>query len=81
MESYEVNCEFPFDSDRKRMSVIVTCDGKHTLMTKGADNVMIPRLRISNNKQRMDKLNSDLMTFAKESLRTLVMAQKTLTDE
>ena len=45
VETYEINAEFPFDSDRKRMSVVVTLDGSHYLMTKGADNIMLPRLK------------------------------------
>ena len=44
MTSFELNAEFPFDSDRKRMSIVVSNDGRHYLMTKGADNVMLPRL-------------------------------------
>lgn len=80
VETYEINAEFPFDSDRKRMSVVVTLDGSHYLMTKGADNIMLPRLkRLSEEVE--NQLNKDLMNFACSSLRTLVMGQKTLTDE
>ena len=47
-EDYEVICEFPFDSTRKRMSLIVKHlqSGKHFLMTKGADSIMLPRVKI-----------------------------------
>jgi Ca2+-transporting ATPase len=44
---YDKLAEFPFDSDRKRMSVIVKHKDKHFLMTKGADNVMLPRCSMS----------------------------------
>ena len=46
-EMYDKLAEFPFDSDRKRMSVIVMHKDKHFLMTKGADNVMLPRCSMS----------------------------------
>jgi P-type Ca2+ transporter type 2C len=42
-EMYDILAEFPFDSDRKRMSRIVKFKDQHFLLTKGADNVMIPR--------------------------------------
>ncbi len=45
-EIYEVLHEFPFDSDRKRMSVVIKKrnDKKIVLLSKGADSVMFPRL-------------------------------------
>lgn len=49
-ESYEQMVEFPFDSTRKRMSLIVknNQNGEYYLMTKGADSIMMPRLIITN---------------------------------
>lgn len=35
---------FPFNSDRKRMSVIVRHEGKIKLFIKGADNMILERL-------------------------------------
>lgn len=48
-EVYEVLNEFPFDSTRKRMSLIVKKKGSEEIlmMTKGADSIMIPRLLIA----------------------------------
>lgn len=45
VEKYNILAEFPFDSTRKRMSLIVKEEksGKIYLMTKGADSIMIPR--------------------------------------
>ena len=43
-EVYEILREFPFDSDRKRMTLIVKNRGKYIVMTKGADSIMLPRL-------------------------------------
>lgn len=47
-EKYFVLAEFPFDSTRKRMSLIVKeeLSGKLLLMTKGADSVMLPRTNL-----------------------------------
>ena len=47
-EEYEPLVEFPFDSTRKRMSLIVKNrgTGKFYLMTKGADSIMLPRIKI-----------------------------------
>ena len=40
--------EFPFDSTRKRMSLIVKHlgSGRYYLMCKGADSIMMPRIKI-----------------------------------
>ena len=72
--------EFPFDSDRKRMSVLVRDlqSGKVLLMTKGADSVMIPRAVMS--KKDQVNLNVHLHEFACAGLRTLVMAQKEVSE-
>jgi magnesium-transporting ATPase (P-type) len=48
-----------FTSTRKRMSVVVKSpDGKLICMTKGADSVIIPRLRAG-----QDKLIEDTIGF------------------
>ena len=44
IEEYEIHQEFPFDSDRKRMTLIVKHQGRYILMCKGADSIMLPRL-------------------------------------
>jgi len=44
VEKYEILAEFPFDSTRKRMSLIVRFEGQLILMTKGADSIMLPRI-------------------------------------
>ena len=35
--------EFPFDSTRKRMSLLIETEGQYYLMTKGADNIMFEK--------------------------------------
>ena len=47
-EEYEILQEFPFDSDRKRMTLIVKHKGRYILMCKGADSIMLPRLSKEN---------------------------------
>jgi len=39
---YVTHAEFPFDSDRKRMSLIVQEGDQYFIFTKGADTMMIP---------------------------------------
>lgn len=50
-EEWELLAEIPFDSDRKRMSVIVKNEaaGKVLVYSKGADNIMLPRCKLSKN--------------------------------
>lgn len=79
-ETWETLVEFPFDSHRKRMSMIVrnVKTNRYWLMTKGADTVMLPRVRREIDlKQTEEKLNG----FALEGLRTLVIAQKELEEK
>jgi phospholipid-transporting ATPase len=78
IEDYEALVEFPFDSTRKRMSLIVKhqATGKHYLMTKGADTIMLPRIKIDI--QTQQRVEADLYKFACEGLRTLVFSKKEL---
>jgi phospholipid-translocating ATPase len=68
-----------FNSDRKRMSVLLKdpIDGKIKLMIKGADSIIKERLDIS---KMVDNINEKtewfLDTASKQGLRTLLMAMK-----
>lgn len=73
-ENWITHVEFPFDSSRKRMSVIVEHKNKYYLMTKGADSIMLPRCQAR--EETIEILQDHLNKFAKEGLRTLVMGQK-----
>lgn len=75
-QTYEILVEFPFDSTRKRMSNLVRdLETKEIwLMTKGADNIMIPRLQLEQDNQRI--IEEQLYYFACTGLRTLMMGQK-----
>lgn len=79
-EIWEILVEFPFDSHRKRMSLIVRNQKTHQilLLTKGADTSVFPRIKTSQNTRiTQEKLN----TFALEGLRTLVIALKRMSEE
>jgi len=78
LQAWEIFSEFPFDSTRKRMSLIVKRYGteQYYIMTKGADSIMFPRLTIDS--QTSAIVQDHLDKFAIEGLRTLVVAQKPL---
>ncbi|KAF1781160.1 P-type ATPase, N-terminal [Phytophthora cactorum] len=70
---YELLEMVDFTSTRKRMSVVVrTPDKRVMLLTKGADSVIFPRPAI------VDTTLAHLERYATEGLRTLVIAQKEL---
>jgi magnesium-transporting ATPase (P-type) len=52
---------------------------RHYLMTKGADQVMIPRVKLDLATQ--NKMEQDLLKFALQGLRTLVFSRKELDDQ
>jgi phospholipid-translocating ATPase len=74
---YKIHAEFKFDSDRKRMSVIVEDNGEFFLYTKGADNKMISVIEWDNPEENK-VLKKHLHEFAIKGLRTLVMGSKKL---
>ena len=82
-ETYEALVEFPFDSTRKRMSLIIRYGGKYHLMCKGADSIILPRVTFATaeEKEHEVKIKADLLHFAIDGLRTLVMGQKELSDK
>ena len=75
---YKIIAEFPFDSIRKRMSVVVKDMqlGTYRILCKGADSVMLDR--ISYERNEIDGLrqivDEDLYTYSCEGLRTLMFA-------
>jgi magnesium-transporting ATPase (P-type) len=73
VEKFFVLAEFPFDSTRKRMSLIVKeeVSGKIFLMTKGADSIMLPRTKLKEDQRKL--VDEHLYKFACTGLRTLVM--------
>lgn len=71
---------FPFTSDRKRMSVIVSEGEKNCLYIKGADSIILERLA----KDERNKIK-EAKSFADEAsicgYRTLVFAKRELTSD
>jgi len=82
---YKVLHILDFDNVRKRMSVIVENEqGEITLYCKGADSMIYERLKSDENDHESYVRNSTtqhLDAFAREGLRTLVVAKKPLTKE
>lgn len=77
----------PFDSVRKRMSVIYRDPGTNEIIlyTKGADNTMIPYLIPSEDDSDqtliLNKTQQHLNGYAREGLRVLVMAKRVLSQQ
>ncbi|KAI9179253.1 hypothetical protein H9P43_005916 [Blastocladiella emersonii ATCC 22665] len=74
-----------FNSDRKRMSVIVReRDGSIVVYSKGADNIMFPRLRGSEVTLGDDvrlAVEEQLHLFSEDGLRTLVFTAKPMSED
>jgi len=71
-QSYTVLHELEFNSERKRMSVIVRWDGEIWCLTKGADSVIMNLLETAVS----DDVRGKLSEFSKQGLRTLLFARK-----
>lgn len=73
-QEYEILYVFPFNSDNKRMGIIVRDKTKDEIwfLQKGADVVMAPIV------QSNDWLDEECGNMAREGLRTLVVARKRL---
>ncbi|NXU19904.1 AT8B3 ATPase, partial [Pardalotus punctatus] len=77
--TYEVLAMLDFNSDRKRMSVLVRDpQGTIRLYTKGADTVILERLRRRGPKETLTERALD--RFAEETLRTLCVASREVSE-
>ncbi|NXQ32602.1 AT8B3 ATPase, partial [Alaudala cheleensis] len=77
--TYEVLAMLDFNSDRKRMSVLVRDpQGTIRLYTKGADTVILERLRRRGSHERLTERALD--RFAEETLRTLCVASREVSE-
>ncbi|KAG8594118.1 hypothetical protein GDO81_001085 [Engystomops pustulosus] len=73
--TYKVLALLDFNSDRKRMSILVRDpEGKIKLYTKGADDVILKRL--NPDCPYVEETERSLEMFAQETLRTLCLAYK-----
>ena len=80
IEKFKLLNVIEFDSARKRMSVIVRKpDGKILIVCKGADSIIEKRLRPG--QSLLKKTQGFLDEYAKTGLRTLLIAQKEVSEE
>ncbi|XP_048874577.1 phospholipid-transporting ATPase IC [Brienomyrus brachyistius] len=78
--TYQMLALLDFNSDRKRMSIILRFpNGKIRLYCKGADTVIYERLHPSS--QNKETTQTSLETFANETLRTLCLCYKDISNE
>lgn len=79
--SLKFHNSFEFNSDRKRMSVIVSENDVYKLYVKGADSIIKARLSKNTPQQFLETTNDYLTQFSLVGLRTLMMAVKVLSEE
>ncbi len=80
-KTFKILQSFEFNSDRKRMSVIIRDGTTIKLYMKGADNAVLARLD-KNVEQIYDKpVNKKLEDYSRKGYRTLVFAMKTMSEE
>jgi len=76
---YEILNVMEYSSERGCMSVIARSpDGTVRLFCKGADSKVMKKIRPGTDLELLKRTNSDLHTFAKAGLRTLVLASKVI---
>lgn len=89
-EDFKVIKEIPFDSDRKRMSVIVEdANERRFLITKGAPDVLLPRSTylLDNDQRRIlkpkdeEKIEGAIDQMAEKALRTIAIGMRPLSSE
>ncbi|MGH0183874.1 UNVERIFIED_CONTAM: hypothetical protein FKN15_013239 [Acipenser sinensis] len=79
-KTYEVIAILDFNSDRKRMSIILKlADGTIRLYCKGADTVIYERLHPES--ENKETTQTELDIFANDTLRTLCLCYKDISDE
>ncbi|NXO88704.1 AT10D ATPase, partial [Certhia brachydactyla] len=80
--TFQVLHILPFDSLRKRMSVVVRhpVSNKVVVYTKGADSVMMDLLRSASEEKIKERTQQHLDDYARRGLRTLCIAKKVMSD-
>lgn len=85
LEKYKLLHVFEFNSDRKRMSVVVknSKTGKIYIFTKGADALIMPRLNQTSNhsKEQLEYTIKQLEMFGTKGLRTLLVASRVVEED
>ena len=70
---------FEFDNARRRSSIVIQIDDRTVaIYTKGSDDGMLPRCRAETDEEKriLKETETSLSFYSKQSLRTLVFAQK-----
>lgn len=80
IEVYELLHIIDFNNSRKRMSVIIKRNNRILLYCKGADNVIYDRLS-QNQHDMKQRTQEHLNKFAGEGLRTLVLAERNISEQ
>lgn len=75
--SFERVYEIPFDSDRKLMSTVNRIDGALTMFTKGAADIMINRMNIT--EETRQTIIDKVAEFSRQGLRVLCYGCKAFT--
>lgn len=73
-ENYPRISEIPFDSDRKLMSTLNVVNGKHIMYTKGATDVLIDRMNVTESEK--NDIRHQVEHMSKKGLRILCFAYK-----
>jgi phospholipid-translocating P-type ATPase (flippase) len=93
-ERYDILAVLEFNSDRKRMSIVVKDkEGRLLLLTKGADTTVFPRIKGCASESQITaethggaenqfiyETKIEMEKFAEEGLRTLIIGQRVLSD-
>ncbi|EGG00206.1 putative aminophospholipid translocase [Melampsora larici-populina 98AG31] len=81
-QKYQLLKIIAFNSSRKRMSSLVRCpDGRIKLICKGADSIIMSRLRSDHDLESKNRTNLDLEAFATAGLRTLLIGSREVSEE
>lgn len=81
--------EIPFDSDRKLMTTVHNINKERTAYTKGAVDVLVPRMQYILGKdgiraitaEDIDEIKAANLRYSENGMRVLAFAKKILTDE
>jgi phospholipid-translocating ATPase len=76
---YEILCLLPFDSTRKRMSIIVRLNDQIFLFIKGAESSIWPHLSTLNESDMKSIIEQHSLSFAEQGYRSLLVAYRQLT--
>ena len=75
---FEILCLLPFDSTRKRMSIIVRHEHQIFLFIKGAETSIWPHRSPLNNRDMLSAIEQQSLRFAEQGYRSLLVAYRQL---